>query len=50
MESAAHLDVLKIDGLVGDEQYHQGIELLDRVVAMLTRLIDPRERDRPRDR
>ncbi len=50
MESAAHLDVLKIDGLIDDEQYRQGIELLDRVVAMLTRLIDPRERDRPRDR
>jgi four helix bundle protein len=50
MESAAHLDVMKIDGLVNDDQYWQGIDLLERVVAMLTKLIDPRERDRPRDR
>jgi four helix bundle protein len=41
MESAAHLDVMKVDGLVDDQQYHRGIELLERVVAMLTKLIDP---------
>jgi four helix bundle protein len=41
MESAAHLDVMKVDDLVSDEQYRRGIELLERVVAMLTKLIDP---------
>jgi four helix bundle protein len=44
MESAAHLDVMKVDDLVDDEQYRLGIELLERVVAMLTKLIDPRDR------
>ncbi|HSS38083.1 MAG TPA: four helix bundle protein [Polyangia bacterium] len=41
MESASHLDVMKVAGLVEDEQYVQGTELLERVVAMLTKLIDP---------
>jgi four helix bundle protein len=41
MESAAHLDVMKVEGVVDDEQYAHGIELLERVVAMLTKLIDP---------
>ena len=41
MESASHLDVMKVGGLIDDEQYAQGIALLERVVAMLTRLIDP---------
>ena len=40
MESAAHLDVMKIGGLVDDEQYCHGVELLERVVAMLTKLIE----------
>ena len=38
---ASHLDVMKVAGLVDDEQYVRGIELLERVVAMLTKLIDP---------
>ena len=41
MESAAHLDVMKVDELVDAESYTRGIELLERVVAMLTKLIDP---------
>jgi len=41
MESAAHLDVMKVDGLVNDEQHRRGTELLERVVSMLTKLIDP---------
>jgi len=41
MESAAHLDVMKVDDLIDDEHYRRGIELLERVVAMLTKLIDP---------
>ena len=41
MESASHLDVMKVAGLVDDEQYVHRIELLERVVAMLTKLIDP---------
>jgi hypothetical protein len=34
-------DVMKVGGLVDDEQYAHGIELLERVVSMLTKLIDP---------
>ena len=41
MESAAHLDVMKVDELIESEQYARGIELLERIVAMLTKLIDP---------
>ena len=41
MESASHLDVMKVGGLIDDEQYDHGIGLLERVVAMLTSLIDP---------
>ncbi len=44
MESASHLDVMKVDGLIDDEHYREGIDLLERVVAMLTKLIDPRDR------
>ena len=41
MESAAHLDVLKVGGTIDEQQYSRGIELLERVVAMLTKLIHP---------
>jgi hypothetical protein len=41
MESAAHLDVMKIDELIDDEHYTVGVGLLERVVAMLTKMIDP---------
>ena len=41
MECAAHLDVLKLDVLVEVGAYERGIELLERIVAMLTKLIDP---------
>jgi four helix bundle protein len=41
MESAAHLDVMKIDELIDDEHYAVGVGLLERVVAMLTKMIDP---------
>ena len=41
MESAAHLDILRADELVDPEHYERGVELLERVVAMLTKLIDP---------
>jgi len=41
MESASHLDVMKVAGLVDDEQYVLGTALLERSVAMLTKLIDP---------
>jgi four helix bundle protein len=41
MESAAHLDVMKIDELIDDEHYAVGVALLERVVAMLTRMLDP---------
>jgi len=41
MESAAHLDVMRVDELIDTEHYVRGTELLERIVAMLTRLIDP---------
>ena len=41
MESASHLDVMRLAGLVDGEQYVLGTQLLERVVAMLTKLIDP---------
>lgn len=40
-ECAAHLDVMRIEELIDDESYGRGLELLERVVAMLTRMIDP---------
>ena len=41
MESAAHLDVMKVEGLIEEEHYAVGATLLERVVAMLTKMIDP---------
>ncbi len=41
MESAAHLDVMKVEDLVGADLYTSGIDLLERIVAMLTKMIDP---------
>jgi len=41
MESASHLDVMRVDELIDAELYARGIELLERIVAMLTKLIDP---------
>jgi len=41
MESASHLDVMKVGALVDDEQYAHGIGLLEGVVSMLTKLIGP---------
>jgi hypothetical protein len=41
MESAAHLDVMRVDELIEADLYERGIELLERTVAMLTKLIDP---------
>jgi len=41
MESAAHLDVMQVEQLIDADSYTRGIELLERVVAMLTKLIDP---------
>jgi four helix bundle protein len=41
MECAAHLDVMRVEELIDEAQYGAGIELLERVVAMLTKMIDP---------
>ena len=41
MESAAHLDVMQVEELIEADLYARGIELLERIVAMLTRLIGP---------
>ena len=40
MECAASLDVLKIRNVVDASRYAKGIELLERVVSMLTKLVD----------
>lgn len=39
MESAASLDVLHIRQLITSPRYHQGIRLLEGVVAMLTKML-----------
>ena len=39
MESASHLDVMRVDELIDADLYARGIELLERIVAMLTKLI-----------
>ena len=40
MESASHFDVMRVDELIA-ELYERGLELLERIVAMLTKMIDP---------
>jgi hypothetical protein len=37
MECAVQLDVLRIEALIDDEHYGRGVELLERIVAMLTK-------------
>ncbi len=39
MECAASLDVLRLRKLIASPRYDRGIELLERIVAMLTKLI-----------
>lgn len=41
MESASHLDVMRLDELTDAELYARRVELLERIVAMLTKLINP---------
>jgi four helix bundle protein len=41
MECAAHLDVMRLDELLESGSYERGVDLLERIVAMLTKLIDP---------
>ena len=41
MECAAHLDVMRIEELIDDARHASGVELLERIVAMLTKMIDP---------
>lgn len=41
MECAAHLDVMQAEDSIATDDYVRGIELLERIVSMLTRLIDP---------
>ena len=40
MECAAHLDVMTAMGIVDAERYRRGIEFLEGVVAMLTKMCD----------
>jgi four helix bundle protein len=40
MESASHLDVMKVMAIVDADRYRQGIELCEGVVAMLTKMCD----------
>src|SRR5678815_1417333 len=39
MESAGSLDILKLRGQISVEHYEGGIALLERIVAMLTKMI-----------
>ncbi len=39
MECAASLDVMKLRKLITEERYHRGTQLLEGVVAMLTKMI-----------
>ena len=39
MECAASLDVMKLRKLITEERYHLGTQLLEGVVAMLTKMI-----------
>jgi four helix bundle protein len=41
MESASHLDVMRVEDLIAPELYMEGIDLLERIVSMLTKMIDP---------
>ena len=41
MECASHFDVMRVEELIDADLYARGIELLERIVAMLTKLIDP---------
>ena len=41
MECAAHLDVMNVELLIERDSYRRGVDLLERLVAMLTKLIDP---------
>ncbi len=41
MECAAHCDVMQCEQLIEDETYAIAIGLLERIVSMLTKLIDP---------
>ena len=40
MECVASLDVLQVRGLVESQAYSKGLDLLERVVAMLTKLCE----------
>jgi four helix bundle protein len=40
-ECASHLDVMRVEGVIEAAFCARGIELLERIVAMLTKLIDP---------
>jgi len=39
MECAASLDVLKLRNLIVQPHYNRGIQLLERIVAMLTKML-----------
>jgi four helix bundle protein len=39
MECAASLDVMRLRKLLPEERYHRGMQLLEGVVAMLTKMI-----------
>lgn len=40
MECACSLDILQAEGTITRDQHARGIEYLERIVAMLTRLVD----------
>lgn len=40
VESACSLDVMRIEGTISEERYQRGIELIERVIATVSGLID----------
>jgi hypothetical protein len=50
MECGSHFDVMRVDELIDVELYGQANELLVRIVALLTKLIDPSRCDPVRKR
>jgi hypothetical protein len=41
LECIAILDVCRLEGFIQEVQAHEGQELLDRVISMLTKLAPP---------
>lgn len=43
MECVCSLDVMRVEGTITNDEHVRGTQLLERVVAMLTKMIDKPE-------